>query len=206
MDCAGESNPVSPGIQFGETESAAPDPMPLPLGDPRFSAEPKGDADAKTARIFVLDDVLADIAGFSCSAPDREVGGFLVGGYHSDGGREFVIVDRFLRARNSRNMPASMVFTHETFEAAWREIDGAGTESAKRIIGWHHTHPGYGAFLSTSDLFIHRSFFGQSWQIALVVDPKSSLLKFFGWRDGAVTGMGFVLLRRGDETGDRESD
>jgi len=29
----------------------------------------------------------------------------------------------------------------------------------KKIVGWYHSHPGFGIFLSEYDLFIHRNFF-----------------------------------------------
>ena len=39
------------------------------------------------------------------------------------------------------------------------------------IVGWYHTHPDFGIFLSHHDLFIHQHFFAQPLQVAYVVDP-----------------------------------
>ena len=41
----------------------------------------------------------------------------------------------------------------------------------KRVVGWYHTHPGFGVEFSEMDLFIQRNFFPDSAQIALVTDP-----------------------------------
>ena len=52
------------------------------------------------------------------------------------------------------------------------------------IVGWYHTHPDFGIFLSSHDLFIHRHFFAQPLQVAYVVDPIRQTRGFFQWRDG----------------------
>ena len=38
-------------------------------------------------------------------------------------------------------------------------------------VGWYHSHPGHGIFLSGQDMVIVRSIYNLSWHIALVVDP-----------------------------------
>ena len=62
------------------------------------------------------------------------------------------------------------------------------------VLGWHHTHPDFGVFLSAYDLFIHRHFFPQPWQVALVVDPLRQELGFFQWRENEVVDCGFVCV------------
>jgi hypothetical protein len=49
----------------------------------------------------------------------------------------------------------------------------------ERIVGWYHTHPRMGIFLSHYDTWLHRNFFPEPWQVALVVEPYSSLGGFF---------------------------
>jgi proteasome lid subunit RPN8/RPN11 len=51
----------------------------------------------------------------------------------------------------------------------------------KEVVGWYHTHPGLDIFLSEWDLMIHRNFFRQEWQVALVVDPHQDAGGFFVW-------------------------
>ena len=41
-------------------------------------------------------------------------------------------------------------------------------------------------------MFIHRHFFPQPHQVALVVDPQRQELGFFQWREGEVKDCGFV--------------
>ena len=52
----------------------------------------------------------------------------------------------------------------------------------QQIVGWYHSHPGFGIFLSEHDLFIHRNFFSGAAQIALVVDPLQGHEGVFGWQ------------------------
>ena len=48
-----------------------------------------------------------------------------------------------------------------------------------RIVGWWHSHPNFGCFLSSIDLLTQKSFFYKSYQVALVVDPVRNELEFF---------------------------
>jgi hypothetical protein len=49
----------------------------------------------------------------------------------------------------------------------------------KQIVGWYHTHPGMGVFLSSYDAWLHHHFFPEPWQVALVIDPLSPAGGFF---------------------------
>jgi proteasome lid subunit RPN8/RPN11 len=49
------------------------------------------------------------------------------------------------------------------------------------MVGWYHTHPGFGIFLSGMDLFIHQNFFTQIWHVAYVLDPRARTSGFFCW-------------------------
>lgn len=48
-------------------------------------------------------------------------------------------------------------------------------------MGWYHSHPGFGLFLSDYDAFIQQNFFGAPGQVALVVDPVEGCLGWFQW-------------------------
>ena len=40
------------------------------------------------------------------------------------------------------------------------------------VLGWYHTHPGWGLFLSAHDQFIHGNFYGGPHHVALVIDLR----------------------------------
>lgn len=52
------------------------------------------------------------------------------------------------------------------------------------IVGWYHSHPGHGIFLSGTDLTTQRSCYNQIWQIAVVYDPINRQIGFFYGADG----------------------
>ncbi len=47
------------------------------------------------------------------------------------------------------------------------------------IVGWFHSHPGYGCFLSSVDIDTQSGYFIQPYHIALVVDPVHKSYGFF---------------------------
>lgn len=145
--------------------------------------EPPGNAGAH--RVLVRSALLPEILRFSESHPQVEIGGFLLGRH--DG--RCVTVRNFIPARNARSRGASLKFTHETWADAGRRREAEFPDD--EIVGWHHTHPNLGVFLSASDRFIQESFFREPWQIAMVVDPQRRELAFFQWLDGKITPCGF---------------
>jgi hypothetical protein len=52
------------------------------------------------------------------------------------------------------------------------------------MVGWYHTHPGWGVFLSGPDSFICRNFFNRPLDLALVIDPCRQDRGFFQWTGG----------------------
>jgi proteasome lid subunit RPN8/RPN11 len=77
----------------------------------------------------------------------------------------------------------------------------------ERIVGWYHSHPGFGVFLSDHDTFIHRNFFSSPGQVAWVFDPHSDEEGCFGWVGGRIERLkqiGVVDRRGGEEAHEGE--
>jgi len=54
-----------------------------------------------------------------------------------------------------------------------------------RIVGWYHSHPGHGLFLSQTDLETHLQFYQFSpYAVSLVADPKSSEFGIWIYENG----------------------
>ncbi len=184
---------ADPEIRLGDLQVRPPEARPWPLGRPGLSAERRGDAREESGALFVTATALKDASDWSCADPSREVGGLLLGIHGADGGREFVEVTAFLPAESAVGGPAHLVFTHEAFAALEKARDALDPSLA--VVGWHHTHPGYGAFLSEADRFLHGSFFPFPWQTALVVDPRRRELAFFRESPRGLRTTGFWILR-----------
>lgn len=108
--------------------------------------------------------VLVAIQEHACSETDREVGGILVG--RIDGQ---AVVSAAIPALRAVGGSANVTFTHEVWDEALTIVDR--DHPGDRIVGWYHSHPGFGVFLSEYDQFIQRNFFGSDGMVALVVDP-----------------------------------
>lgn len=143
------------------------------------------------AVVVIEEVVLEEILEYSGKDLSREVGGFLLGEI-IDQQPPCSIVRHFHPALQATSRAASLTFTHESWSDLHRQAEIRFPGAA--VLGWHHTHPGFGVFLSAYDLFIHRNFFSAPWQIAMVVDPRRQELGFFHWRNDDVNDCGFVCL------------
>ncbi len=110
-----------------------------------------------------------------------EVGGLLVGRECTDEAGGYLVVAGAIPARQAQGTSVSLTFTHQTWEQLSAEKASRYPDQA--IVGWYHTHPGLGVFLSERDLFIHRNFFADSTHLAVVIDPSKFAWGIFYWQD-----------------------
>lgn len=133
-------------------------------------------------RELVLDEAVKEAIDAHVGADTSvERGGVLVGELGDDG--ELAIVAA-IPGKYAVGRPASLRFTHET----WEYVNDVITDKYPdlKMVGWYHSHPGFGIFLSEYDTFIHQNFFSAPWQVAYVVDPLLGQAGFFGWEDGRI--------------------
>ena len=92
-----------------------------------------------------------------------------------------------------------VTFTQDTWEHIYKIKDREYPDD--RIIGWYHSHPGFGVFLSDHDTFIHKNFFSSAQQVAWVYDPQSDEEGCFGWVGNRLERLPQLLLvdRKGGE-------
>jgi proteasome lid subunit RPN8/RPN11 len=134
---------------------------------------------------FVAPGVRERIYDHVFSSLDAEVGGVLVGRLRDDGSPRITDMIPALEADGARSR---VTFTHEAWSTIHTTLDR--DYPGEEILGWYHSHPGFGIFLSEHDLFIHRNFFGRAEQIAIVVDPHAGSEGLFVWREGEVVKAG----------------
>lgn len=67
----------------------------------------------------------------------------------------------------------------------------------ERIVGWYHSHPGFGAFFSSTDKKTQKDFFNQPFNIGLVVDPFRKEEKWFFGKDSSRLQNLFFIKNRG---------
>jgi len=140
---------------------------------------------ADSTVVLVSDAAMAEIFWQLKSKGDVETGGMLVGNafVDSDTPLHVVAVRRGLLGDNGEGTPVSFKFTSDSWQSINSKLLGLPAEE-RNIVGWYHSHPGLGVFLSARDRFTQRSFFANPWQIALVVDPNRNTFGFFYGREG----------------------
>ena len=142
-------------------------------------------------QVVMRQSVLNDIHAHAASSPDAEICGVLVGDVVRDDSGPFVHVEANIRGEFAASQTAGVTFTAET----WTYMQGILETrfTGKRILGWYHSHPDFGVFLSEMDVFIHRHFFNLPWQIAHVVDPIRGDEGLFVWQGGTPERDGFCV-------------
>ena len=134
--------------------------------------------------IYIAQSVYKDIHKFTKDKTENESGGVLVGNVIEEFGKTNIIIRGFVEAKYCEGTPTTLKFTHETWEYVHGEI---GKKYPKyKILGWIHTHPDFGIFLSEYDKFIQENFFKEENQIAYVVDPIQKIEGFYFWINGKI--------------------
>jgi proteasome lid subunit RPN8/RPN11 len=113
----------------------------------------------------------------------NETGGFLLGYVGRDIGqnRWHLYIDQAEAVEPTEAAPTHFAFS-------WRDVDrirSSREKTGRALIGWYHTHPDLGVFLSRTDVEkTHNRLFNDPFQIALVLDPVRGTAAYF-CRDGA---------------------
>lgn len=80
-----------------------------------------------------------------------------------------------------------VVIESSTYEYVWKEFD-QGEDIV--IVGWYHSHPDIGIFLSGTDERNMKLYHYKPYQIAIVIDPIRNLRGAFAWQNGALKRLG----------------
>lgn len=140
-------------------------------------------------RFVFREEVMLGLEQFAHLHAKGEQGGFLIGRLRELNTAEQyeIVVERFVPIPQKDG--ASRLVIHEShLKAVERALRGG--ENPERVVGWAHTHPGFGTFLSDFDKGQHLRFFSQPWQIALVLDSENNESVAYRVVDGEWTKLG----------------
>lgn len=191
-------DPLAPRILVAESEPIHEEREVAELAEPGFGAkaatadQKNRTAGEKKSRYDPIPnscDILIDEIPFrgtqahALTSLNREVAGVLVGPHpeKQPNGRYVVHITDYIIAKHTRMQGASVTYTPESWRYVNDVMMARYPDEECVIVGWYHTHPGFGIFLSNMDLFIHHNFFTQKWHIALVLDPVGKRSGFFSW-------------------------
>ena len=131
--------------------------------------------DQRQPRVSIEGEVLRQIRQHARSNSKTEVCGVLIGAENGSG----VSISARIPGLNAAQAGTYVTFTQDTWEHIYKIKDKEYPD--ERIVGWYHSHPGFGVFLSDHDTFIHKNFFSSALQVAWVYDPHNDEEGCFGW-------------------------
>jgi len=144
----------------------------------RWHSPHEGSGLQPVVSVFMTQTAYSRICIHSESDVENEVGGILLGQWClSDEREQFIVIEHALPARHTRHGSVYLTFTQDSLVDLHDQIDA--NYKGQKIVGWYHTHPRMGVFLSEHDTWLHRHFFPEPWQVALVVEPVGAKGGFF---------------------------
>jgi len=127
----------------------------------------------------------------------NEASGYLIGMFSIWNGKHFILIDNYIPVEShSTEYYGEMDIT--SIGEALRKFMKSFGDTKHLIIGWYHSHPGYGIFISDIDLRTQTTFFTQPFHVALVVDPINREYGFFKTSDNrkSILRASFAIWRK----------
>lgn len=166
-------------IDIQESTDANSSNVQLPLNFLSF-----GEIENDDVKVYIKQDVYKALEKYALQDVEHERGTIILGDYAEELGKTHVIISNYIEAKYTDASASTLTFTHETWDYVHKEHDAKFSD--KKIVGWQHTHPSYGIFLSNYDLFIQENFFNMPFQVAYVIDPIQNIRGFFQWKNGKI--------------------
>lgn len=151
-----------PGIiEFGE-----PSELNLPV-----ASLPDNPMQNENFRVYMLADAHQKMLEHLRKRVDVESGGILVGHPFStkDDSIKFVVIVGVVPNKSNNRSGVHFTVSPEDAREAREYVED--NYPGMIPVGWYHSHPGLGVFLSGQDMTIVRSIYNAEWNIAWVVDP-----------------------------------
>lgn len=142
-------------------------------------------------QVIIKQSALNRIHAHGHSKLQSEICGVLVGTLCRDEHGPYLYIEAAITGDLADSKPANVTFTADTWTKIQDEMDRLYPDM--KIVGWYHTHPGFGIFLSGMDLFIHEGFFDLPWQVAMVYDPIGGDEGIFVWKQGKAVRQPFLV-------------
>jgi len=132
--------------------------------------------------VYIFTRVIEKIIKLSKSY-DNEIFGYLVGNILKWNHQIYIIIEDQLFVNDAVHSDRARTIQIEgmagQYEKKLTALKRLKENDRLRIVGWWHSHPNFGCFLSGTDLHTQEVFFPESYQVALVVDPVRDEFQFF---------------------------
>nr|MDP9147568.1 Mov34/MPN/PAD-1 family protein [Acidobacteriota bacterium] len=112
---------------------------------------------ASQLNVVISGEVLRQVRQHARSSSKTEVCGVLIGSENTHRSANKLKIEACIPGLNAAQAGTHVTFTQDTWEHIYKIKDSKFPDH--RIVGWYHSHPGFGVFLSDHDTFIHKNFF-----------------------------------------------
>ncbi len=131
--------------------------------------------------VRIDEEVFEEIEQFAAQDRYTECAGLLLGEVRIENGERVIHIKAACPATEAEGTRTSVRMTLSAWESALWTRDAEYPEL--RTLGWFHTHPGAGIFVSDADVFVHKHFFPHANMVAYVLDPTTGRDGFFYWHN-----------------------
>ncbi|MFX1379614.1 MAG: Mov34/MPN/PAD-1 family protein [Promethearchaeota archaeon] len=132
--------------------------------------------------IYIYKEILEDIKSL-CRNSEEEIFGYLIGNILKWNERIYTVIEESLfligAVYSDKTYTSQIEGTAGLYQKKFQRIKKKRNNDNLRIIGWWHSHPNLGCFLSSTDLLTQKYFFPDEYQVALVIDPVRNEFEFF---------------------------
>ena len=113
------------------------------------------------------------------SSPTQAIFGFLIGDLYRDPetGVLYTVIDKTLKLSQAIYGDKTEVVVSRLWDRMQEQL----AKASASLLGWYHSHPGQGGFLTTHDVETHEKFFTDPWHVAILVAAEAGGLtgRFF---------------------------
>lgn len=151
---------------------------PIPKNIQNFQLE-RGIETATFESVYIKADALEKLKTHLGYNLQIEQGGILFGNAYIDPQQDKIYVEVTVAAPAPATIGtgAHLEFTPESWS---RIMDSAKHEHPQEnIVGWYHSHPNLGVFMSGTDMRTQQAFFYHPWCLSIVCDPATGDIGYF---------------------------
>lgn len=132
--------------------------------------------------VYIYENVLNEIKDL-CKNYENEIFGYLIGLIYKWKEQMYIIIEDKLFIEGTFNSHkisfAQIEGTAGKYDKEFQKLKQNKKNNNLWIVGWWHSHPDLGCFLSPTDLKTQQHFFPESYQVALVIDPIRDTYDFY---------------------------
>ncbi len=121
--------------------------------------------------IFFQQEAVIALQDHLKSSPTQAIFGFLIGDVYRDpeNGALYTVIDKTLKLSQAIYGDKTEVVVSRLWDRMQEQLKKA----AGTLLGWYHSHPGQGGFLTTHDVETHEKFFTEPWHVAILVAAEA---------------------------------